>query len=83
MIDAFLLFLKHIHYLASIDAFSYTILVEPNNGKSPLVKPQPLPISKMENDCMNDLASCCTFLDRWIFFSKRGNGVECLQKLHF
>ena len=33
-------------------------LVEQKTGKSRLFKAEPLPICKMENDCMNDMARC-------------------------
>ena len=34
------------------------ILVEQNLTKCRLVKAEPLPISNIKNDCMNDMASC-------------------------
>ena len=49
-----------------------TVVIEQNTGKSHLVKPEPLPISKMENDFMNDLARLWSFLDRWNYFFKEG-----------
>ena len=49
-----------------------TVVIEQNTGKSHLVKPEPLPISKMENDCINDLARLESFLDRWNYFFKEG-----------
>ena len=47
-------------------------MVEQKMAKSRLVKAEPLPISKMENDCINDLASCWSFLDCQNYFFKEG-----------
>ena len=41
-------------------------------AKSRLFKAEPLPICKMENDCMNDMARCWSFLDRRNYFFKEG-----------
>ena len=43
-----------------------------NLAKIRLVNAEPLPISKMENDWMNDLARCWIFLDRRNYFFQRG-----------
>ena len=41
-------------------------------AKSRLVKAEPLPTCKMENDGMNDTARCWSFLDRRNYFFKEG-----------
>ena len=52
-------------------------------AKSRLVKAEPLPTCKMENDCMNDTASIVVSWIAGITFSKRGSSVKNWLKLLF
>ena len=52
-------------------------------AKCRLFMAEPLPICKMENDRMNDMANIEVSWIAGITFSKRGNVVKIWQKLHF